>query len=330
MRLTPLVLLTGCLLLACSSVTAAEAVRWVDSLPDAMAQAERQGKLVLIHFWSTGCAPCQRMESFVFSREDVGRAIATDFVPVKVDAVRKSGIAEQFGVSQWPTDVIATPSGRMVGRLVGQRDARQYRLELAELATRYRYLFQPPQVADAAPAENSSQNGPYQQAQYTASGPDPQQRPPAQQWINNSTVRPGGERWGNQPYGQRGGIGGGPYGQQAQAHGRQYADSRSAASGGPPSFSPPSYGPAPSGPPSYSRQPGENRWDGAGQGAAGDNRAIYQGGAFQAAGQRGASNGQPPSNLTPPEQGPPVSQVIQNPSPSNYPVQWGDGRDNHP
>jgi thiol-disulfide isomerase/thioredoxin/YHS domain-containing protein len=312
MRLTPLVLLTGCLLLACSRVTAANAVRWSEGLPDAMARAERQGKLVLIHFWSTGCAPCQRMESFVFSREDVAHAIATDFVPVKVDAVRSSGIAKQFGVTQWPTDVIATPSGRIVGQLVGQRDAVQYRSELADLASQYRYLFQPQQLADAAPTENSPRNSPYQQAQYTASGPAPHQQLPAQQWTDNSTTRPGGERWGNQPYGQRGGVSGGPYGQRAQDHGRQYADSRSAASSEP-SFSRPSYGPAPSGPPSYGRQPGENRW-GAGQGAVSDNRANDQGGAFQRAGQRGASNGPAPSNITPPpQQRAPASQVIHNP-----------------
>ncbi|MEQ8784912.1 MAG: thioredoxin domain-containing protein [Pirellulaceae bacterium] len=317
MRVLPLILLTGSLFFACTATALAGGVRWSASLPDAMAQAEHQGKLLLIHFWSTGCAPCQRMESYVFTREDVADSIAADFIPVKVDAMQQRDIAKQFGVDQWPTDVVATPSGKMIGKLVGERQALEYKSKVAELAAKYRYLYQP-QIAGGSTDPSAAEN-PYRQAQYTAPGADGYIGQPAQQWNSNTLPPRGGGRWGDQGFNQQGGVNGGPYGQQMQAYNQQFGGQNSApSSAAPPSgqgpFNPQQYAPAQPAPPAYGQQPnGQQAYNPQGPAVG----AGAFGGPPQSApvGDRwgGGANAPPNTASRPGGYTPQNSQVIDNP-----------------
>lgn len=343
MRLTPLILIASCLSLLGSSAANAEAVRWAGSLHDAMVQAEREGKLVLIHFWSTSCAPCQRMENFVFSRQDVADSIAADYVPVKIDAQAQPEIARRYEVNQWPTDVMATSSGRKLGELVGERKAQDYQSLLSQVAARYRMLIQPDQLAQAPPGETAPSR-PYQQAQYTTpGGPVGQAGPAAQRWDSNS---PSDGRWGTQGFGQQGGVNAGPYGQQTQNYGRQYADTYGPNGGQLPAgqqqyqqqqtqqqqYGAQQFGAAP--PPQGAMSSG-SRWGGppapTGPGGSG---AQYQGGAYQGAaaspqgiarGDAWQQNPSPPptqANMAAPggDHASRQSQVIENPYREQAPV----------
>lgn len=53
-------------LLTPAMVTAEELIPWMDDLDQAFSKAQQEKKLVLIHFWHEQCAPCRKLESFVF------------------------------------------------------------------------------------------------------------------------------------------------------------------------------------------------------------------------------------------------------------------------
>lgn len=83
--------------------------------------AKRQDKLVFMDLYASWCPPCKTMESTVFSREDVGEFMASNFVSAKynVDDQLGNEIANKYQVHSIPTYLIFTPDGEFVGRMAG-------------------------------------------------------------------------------------------------------------------------------------------------------------------------------------------------------------------
>jgi len=127
----------GAILLAVllpSLAVAEEAVRWASNLDDAKRIAASRNQLVLIHFWADNCPPCRRLDANVFSQDSFSADVAKDYVPVKVNANRDPKLAQQYGVDRWPQDVIVTPSGQVVYRMISPQDQAKYTNVLAQVA----------------------------------------------------------------------------------------------------------------------------------------------------------------------------------------------------
>ena len=69
-------------LLTPAMVTAEELIPWMDDLDQDYSKAHQYNKLVLIHFWHEQCAPCRKLESFVFKDGNIAAAIDRDYVAV--------------------------------------------------------------------------------------------------------------------------------------------------------------------------------------------------------------------------------------------------------
>ena len=105
---------------------AQDTIPWITDLKQAREVAERQNRLVLLHFWSDDCAPCMQIERNVFSRPEFIRALTTGFVPVKINASQQRQLAEFYNIERVPTDVIVTPEGREIQRFQSLQDSNQY------------------------------------------------------------------------------------------------------------------------------------------------------------------------------------------------------------
>ncbi|HSF29592.1 MAG TPA: TlpA disulfide reductase family protein [Candidatus Tectomicrobia bacterium] len=113
---------------------------------------EFKGKLVLLNFWATWCAPClhempsmerlyQTFKSSEFvllavSMDRQGGAVARPFVdnlqitfPVLLDTTLEVG--RQYGVRGLPTTYLIAPDGLLIGAVIGARD--WYRTEAKAL-----------------------------------------------------------------------------------------------------------------------------------------------------------------------------------------------------
>ncbi len=117
-------LLTMCTVSA--AVGQSSAVRWQLNLETAKQTAAQSNRLVLVHFWAEWCVPCQAMERTVFSRPEVAAALEREYVPCRLNLDQFPATANQYGVTKIPTDVIITPQGQMIARLVGAADVPQY------------------------------------------------------------------------------------------------------------------------------------------------------------------------------------------------------------
>jgi YHS domain-containing protein/thiol-disulfide isomerase/thioredoxin len=114
----------------------AESLHWESDLQAAFQQAKVLNRPVLLHFATTDCVPCRRLEQTVFTQPRVTAAMQDFFVPVKIDANQHPDLAAQYGIKSVPHDVIVTPDGRELHRMTSPPQAEQYLAQLSAVAFR--------------------------------------------------------------------------------------------------------------------------------------------------------------------------------------------------
>jgi len=120
--------------LALISSAARAEIHWESSLKVAHAQAQLEGKLLLLHFYSDNCVWCDRLEAGAFQQSEVAEAIHRDYVPVKIHAGQNPTIAKTFRVSAYPTDVIVTTAGTALAHGTSPQAADKYVAMLSHYA----------------------------------------------------------------------------------------------------------------------------------------------------------------------------------------------------
>lgn len=113
-------------------------IRWLTNLEQAAEIARESDRMVLLHFWSTTCPPCVRLEQNVFSDEVVAKGIEANFVPVKINVDEQRAIARAYNVRQWPTDVILSPQGEVIAVLGCRQDPSEYLSGILAATNQYR------------------------------------------------------------------------------------------------------------------------------------------------------------------------------------------------
>ncbi|MFK8112862.1 MAG: DUF255 domain-containing protein [Rubripirellula sp.] len=111
------------------SMTAASAhaeINWQENLRTAHTQAQAEGKLLLLHFYSDNCTWCERLEKGSFQNPVVGNTVHESFVPVKIHANSSPKLTQTFKVTKFPTDIIITTEGRTLSHSVSPQDPNKY------------------------------------------------------------------------------------------------------------------------------------------------------------------------------------------------------------
>ncbi|TVQ01410.1 MAG: DUF255 domain-containing protein [Planctomycetaceae bacterium] len=121
--------------LVCPTSTAQAEIPWESDLRAARDRAEREGKLLLLHFYSDSCVWCDRLEAGAFQAPAVAEAIEQNFVPVKIHAGQNPSVARTFRINGYPTDVIVTPEGTALAHRTSPQAANRYIEMLSESAT---------------------------------------------------------------------------------------------------------------------------------------------------------------------------------------------------
>ena len=103
---------------AASTPEAEKGVAWLDSLAEAKAKAQAEGKPLVIDFYTIPCPPCEEFEDKVVPSAEVSR-YADAFVWVSINGEEDTDASGQFAVKGYPTIIVMRPDGEVLYRKAG-------------------------------------------------------------------------------------------------------------------------------------------------------------------------------------------------------------------
>lgn len=89
-------------------------VQWRDWGAEALSQAEREDRIILLDISASWCHWCHVMDRTTYSNSEIIRFINEHFVPIRVDADKRPDIQDRYLLGGWPTTAFLLPDGRML------------------------------------------------------------------------------------------------------------------------------------------------------------------------------------------------------------------------
>ena len=111
--------------IASSSVTFAE-VHFKDvTFADALKQAKKEKKIIMVDYYTTWCGWCKKLDRDTYSSDELGKYADDNIISLKLDAEKGEGmsLAKKAGVTGFPTIVFYNADGKEIYRIVGYKPA---------------------------------------------------------------------------------------------------------------------------------------------------------------------------------------------------------------
>lgn len=110
-----------------ASATVADGVSFQKlTVHKALARAEAEGKLVLLYYTTTWCAPCRVMEATTFKDPEVAAWVAEHTIALKLDGDLSRGRAKRYDEHGYPAVVYVDADGTAVDRIVGLVESAEF------------------------------------------------------------------------------------------------------------------------------------------------------------------------------------------------------------
>ncbi len=97
-------------------------VQWRHDYSTARREATETGRPLLLDFGTEACVWCRKLDATTFRDPKVIKLLNERFIAVKVDGNKEERVTSALNVTSFPTLVIATADGKVVGRHVGYAD----------------------------------------------------------------------------------------------------------------------------------------------------------------------------------------------------------------
>jgi thiol:disulfide interchange protein len=117
-----------CLLLLMVQVSNAQIRFFQGSWAEALAEAKKQNKMIMVDFYTTWCPPCKLMTKTTFADTKVGDFANQNFIAFKVDCERGEGIklAEKYDIDSYPTICFIDKNGNLRNKEIGYKDVKEF------------------------------------------------------------------------------------------------------------------------------------------------------------------------------------------------------------
>lgn len=111
---------------------------WKTDIDEALQDARRTQKPVLVHFVSTArSAPCREFQGMVNAHPDVQRFIKSRFHPVKIEVADHPAITQAYRINRVPTVVVLNTDGQKMLSFVAPQDSGEYLARLVAAVPQY-------------------------------------------------------------------------------------------------------------------------------------------------------------------------------------------------
>lgn len=105
-------------------------IDWRTNLDDALAEAKRVNRPLLLDFTADWCPPCKMMKRVTFSQQNVKEHLEANYVPVRLDMTLRNETTQKlgmrFGIQYLPTLLVLSPEGEEIRRESGGMDAETF------------------------------------------------------------------------------------------------------------------------------------------------------------------------------------------------------------
>lgn len=111
------------------------AIEWTGGFDSAREQARIEQRIVMVHFYTTWCGWCRRMESETYGDAAVVQ-LSRRLACVRIDAEEHPDLALKYGARAYPTVVFADPSGKLLEAARGYHPPDRFRSLLERILDR--------------------------------------------------------------------------------------------------------------------------------------------------------------------------------------------------
>lgn len=117
------------LALVASAVTARAEVHFKDlAFKEALAQAAKEHKIVMIDYYTNWCGWCKKLDKDVYAKDDVGNYADSNIVSLKLNAEQGEGVelARNSKIMGFPTIIFYNEKGEEIHRQVGYQVSKDF------------------------------------------------------------------------------------------------------------------------------------------------------------------------------------------------------------
>jgi thioredoxin-related protein len=108
-------------------------VQWRYDYEAARREAREKNRPIILHFGTTTCFWCKRLESITFRDRGIIRQLNSLLIPVKIDAEQAPALTQEMRVQVYPTLVFIAPDGRVLASRQGFVDVAALGQQLADM-----------------------------------------------------------------------------------------------------------------------------------------------------------------------------------------------------
>jgi thiol:disulfide interchange protein len=104
-------------------------VEWLASMDEALQQAAKKDRPIMIDVYADWCVWCKRLDSDTYANKDVV-AKSGSFVDLKLDADANRSIVTQYKIGGLPTVLFLDAKGKEIHRIIGYKPPDQFIMEM--------------------------------------------------------------------------------------------------------------------------------------------------------------------------------------------------------
>ncbi|MEW6732611.1 MAG: tetratricopeptide repeat protein [Acidobacteriota bacterium] len=103
------------------------------SIEEACAVAEKEGKVVMIDFFSTACDSCQMLNQTTWKDERVHIWLQEKIIAIRIDINKEAELSNKYHIKVTPTIIFLKSDGKEIQRLIGYQDPAHFLSEMEVL-----------------------------------------------------------------------------------------------------------------------------------------------------------------------------------------------------